>query len=107
MEDRRGADLEEHVPYALLGHVERLSRLEHALVEAHETVDVFREEGQMVDAFEKLHPETLTAGRWDQLAEIVPNRANPAWSSLTTTRAFPSSFAFCRICSNRASLGAP
>jgi hypothetical protein len=38
-------------------------------------------------------PAIALAG-WDQLAEIVPNRANPAWSSFTTTGAFPSNSAF-------------
>jgi hypothetical protein len=43
MEDGGWADLEEDVPHALLGHVERLRRVEDALVERHQTADVLRQ----------------------------------------------------------------
>lgn len=40
-------------------------------------------------------------------SQRIPNRANPAWSSCTTTVAFPNIWTFCRICPSRSSLGLP
>ena len=55
MEDGRGTHLKEDVPYALLRHVERLPRVEDALVEGRKTVDVFGQKRHVVHAADKAH----------------------------------------------------
>ena len=49
MKDGRGPDLQKGMSHSFLGHVERLSRVEYSLVERRKSLDVLREECDVVD----------------------------------------------------------
>lgn len=82
MQDRGRADLEEDVPEALLRHVQRLPRVEHALVERHEAVDVVRQKGHVVYALDQRHPKLL----YPKFSGPSPRGIAP---SVTTTPRLP------------------
>ena len=58
MEDGRRSHLQKDVPHALLGHVERLPRVEDALVEGRKTVDVLSQECHVVNAVDEVFDAT-------------------------------------------------
>jgi hypothetical protein len=59
MEDGGGTDREKDMPNALLGHIDGLRRVEDALVKRRQTVDVLRQERDVVHAFDELHHTLL------------------------------------------------
>lgn len=63
MQHRGRPELEEDVPYALLGHVERLLGVEDSPVERDKSVDVRRQERNVVNALDETHSPLLQHDR--------------------------------------------
>lgn len=60
MEHSPAPDFDEYVPDPLLGHVQRLSRVEDLLVKRHQSIQVRTEKGDVVDAPNEAHLATST-----------------------------------------------
>jgi hypothetical protein len=86
MQDGGRADLEEHVPDALLLHVERLRRVEDALVERRQTVDVLRQKRHVVHALNERH-RTLVHDQPDRRWSELSTPAEPRRPPVSTTPA--------------------